>query len=88
MLEMLPLVLSVTVMEFRAEFVTVTVVVPVMEELLVAVAVMVAVPALIAFARPLASIVAMVVSEEVQVTFTLELVLPSSFVPVAVNCCV
>lgn len=84
---MVPFVVSVTVIEFSAEVVTVIVVEPEIELFFVEVAVMVAVPALTAVASPFESIVAMVWSEEAHVASTFEL-LPSSFTPLAVNCCV
>lgn len=87
MLLMVPLVVSVTVMDLRAEVVTVMVVDPEIDGVLMEVAVMVALPALTAVARPPALMVAMVASEDDQVALTLA-VLPSSLTPLAVNCCV
>jgi hypothetical protein len=81
------LVAADTEMAVRADVVTVMVVVPVIEELLVSVAVMVDVPAPAAVASPLlALMVATVVLEDDQVADTLLAVVPSLFTPVAVNC--
>ena len=67
-----------------AAAVTVRVAVP---EILPEVALMVEVPAALAVARPLLAIVAVVVLDEVQVTcVVINWVVPSEYVPVAVNC--
>ena len=75
---------GVTAMEDRVAEVTVRVVLP---EILPEVAVMVAVPAATAVARPLLLTVATDVLDEVQVTcVVISWVVPSEYVPVAVNC--
>jgi hypothetical protein len=82
-----PPVVSVMLIEVKAEVVTVIVVVPEIDGVFVEVAVIVAVPALTAVASPLPLMVAIVSSDEVQVASAV-LVLPSSLTPCAVNCCV
>ncbi len=87
MVLMVPLVVSLIAIAVIAVEVTVIVVVPLMLGDLVEVAVMVVDPTAFAVANPLALIVAMSVLEDVQLAVTVA-VLPSSFTPVAVNCCV
>jgi len=75
---------GVTAMEDRVAEFTVTVVLP---EIVPEVAVMVVTPVVRAVARPLLLTVAIVVSEELQVTcVVISWVVPSAYVPVAVNC--
>ena len=75
---------GVTDMEDKAAAVTVNVAVP---EILPEVAVMVELPTEIAVTRPLLSTVATVVLDELQVTcMVIPLVVPSEYVPEAVNC--
>ena len=77
-------VAGVTAMEDRVAAVTVRVAVP---DFPLKVAVMVAVPAALAVAKPLLATVAVVVLDEVQVTCVVIVwVDPSEYVPVAVNC--
>jgi len=75
---------GVTAMDDRVAEVTVRVVFP---EIVPEVAVMVVTPVVRAVARPLLLTVAIVVSEELQVTcVVISWVVPSAYVPVAVNC--
>ena len=75
---------GVTAMDDRVAEFTVTVVLP---EIVPEVAVMVVTPVVRAVARPLLLTVAIVVSEELQVTcVVISWVVPSAYVPVAVNC--
>ncbi len=84
---MVPFVVSLIVIPVIAVELTVILVAPVMLGDLVEVAVMVVDPTACAVANPPVVMEAMSVLEEVQVTVTL-VVLPSSFTPEAVNCCV
>ena len=75
---------GVTAMEERVAAVTVRIVLP---EILPWVAVMVTAPAVTAVAKPLVSIWAHDVSDELQVTCAvISSVVPSEYVPMAVNC--
>jgi hypothetical protein len=82
--------LPVTVIDCSADVLTVNVVVPVtvFPWELVAVAVIVLVPLVNAVANPPEVMLATEGVAEVQVAVTLPVVLPSSLIPLAVNCCV
>lgn len=85
---MIPLVESPMEHDATGEASTFIVVEPVIDDELVEVAVMVALPTPTAVANPAGVMVTMVpaVSDVVQVAVTLLAVLPSSLTPVAVNC--